>query len=156
MLAATLTTIVVFFPVTFLYGVSRFLFTALALSVVFSLLASYVVAMTVVPLFCAKFIKAHQAHEELGDDPNLRGKPRGWGQRFNNWFNRKFTGMLDGYEGVLKIGLLRPVALVLSISGVFILSLGLYPFIGQAPIFPAPIPASLSSASRHLRGLASN
>jgi multidrug efflux pump subunit AcrB len=43
-LAATLTTIVVFFPVTFLYGVSRFLFTALALSVVFSLLASYVVA----------------------------------------------------------------------------------------------------------------
>ena len=34
MLAATLTTVVVFFPVTFLYGVSRFLFTALALTVV--------------------------------------------------------------------------------------------------------------------------
>src|SRR5580700_8576608 len=32
-LAATLTTVVVFFPVTFLYGVSRFLFSALALSV---------------------------------------------------------------------------------------------------------------------------
>src|SRR5437667_434216 len=57
-LAATLTTVVVFFPVTFLYGVSRFLFSALALAVVLSLFASYVVAMTVVPLFCARFIKA--------------------------------------------------------------------------------------------------
>ena len=43
-LAATLTTVVVFFPVTFLYGVSRFLFSALALAVVLSLFASYVVA----------------------------------------------------------------------------------------------------------------
>ena len=133
-LAATLTTIVVFFPVTFLYGVSRFLFTALALSVVFSLLASYVVAMTVVPLFCAKLIKAHEAHKELGDTA-----PQGRGQRFNAWFNRKFTGMLDRYEGVIKIGLLRPVALVLGISGVFILSLGLYPLIGQA-YFPRTDP----------------
>ena len=37
---------------------SKFLFSALALAVVLSLLASYAVAMTVVPLFCAKFIKA--------------------------------------------------------------------------------------------------
>ena len=64
-LAATLTTAIVFFPVIFLYGVSRFLFTALALAVVLSLVASYFVAMTVVPLFCARLIKAHQveAHE---------------------------------------------------------------------------------------------
>ena len=52
-LAATLTSSVVFFPVIFLYGVSRFLFSALALAVVLSLVASYFVAMTVVPLFCA-------------------------------------------------------------------------------------------------------
>ena len=43
-LAATLTTAVVFFPVTFLYGVSKFLFSALALAVVLSLFASYFVA----------------------------------------------------------------------------------------------------------------
>ena len=65
-LAATLTTAIVFFPVVFLYGVSRFLFVALAMAVVLSLLASYVVAMTVVPLFCAKLIKKHQADEEVG------------------------------------------------------------------------------------------
>jgi len=57
-LASTLTTAVVFFPVIFLYGVSRYLFSALALAVVLSLFASYVVALTVVPLFCAKFIRA--------------------------------------------------------------------------------------------------
>jgi multidrug efflux pump subunit AcrB len=56
-LAATLTSAVVFFPVTFLYGVSRFLFSALALAVVLALFASYVIAMTVV-LFCARYIKA--------------------------------------------------------------------------------------------------
>ena len=61
-LAATFATVVVFFPVTFLYGVSQYLFTALALSVVLSLFASYVVAMTVVPVFCANFIKGHGGH----------------------------------------------------------------------------------------------
>src|SRR6185503_19514855 len=61
-LAATLTSSVVFFPVTFLYGVSRFLFSALALAVVLALFASYFVAMTVVPLFCETFLKAPPAH----------------------------------------------------------------------------------------------
>jgi HAE1 family hydrophobic/amphiphilic exporter-1 len=60
-LAATLTSSIVFFPVTFLYGVSRFLFSALALAVVLALFASYFVAMTVVPLFCARFLKAPHA-----------------------------------------------------------------------------------------------
>src|SRR3989441_9067744 len=66
-LAATITTAIVFFPVVFLYGVSRFLFMALATAVVLSLFASYVVAMTVVPLFCAKLVRKHQADEEVGE-----------------------------------------------------------------------------------------
>src|SRR5246500_5692257 len=52
-LAATSTTSIVFFPVTFLSGVSKYIFTPLALGVVLSILASYLFAMTVVPLFCA-------------------------------------------------------------------------------------------------------
>src|SRR5271165_1762369 len=73
-LAATLTTAIVFFPVVFLYGVSRFLFQALATSVVLSLLASYLVAMTVVPTFCARFIKAHGtlAHHGLAMELLIR------------------------------------------------------------------------------------
>jgi multidrug efflux pump subunit AcrB len=131
-LAATLATAVVFFPVTFLYGVSRFLFTALALSVVLSLFASYFVALTVVPLFCAKFIKGH--HE-----PGAEEKPKGFGQRFNTWFNQKFNGMLDGYDRSVKFALLRPAATVLGITGIFVLSLGLYPLTGEA-YFPRTDP----------------
>src|ERR1700675_1822394 len=66
-LAATIATSIVFFPVVFLYGVSRFLFVALATAVILSLFASYIVAMTVVPLFCAKLVKKHQADEECGE-----------------------------------------------------------------------------------------
>ena len=131
-LAATLTTAVVFFPVTFLYGVSRFLFSALALSVILSLFASYFVAMTVVPLFCAKWIKGHHEHEA--------DVPKNWGQKFNAWFNRKFTGMLNQYEGTLNKTLLRPIATVAGITGIFILSLGLYPFVGRA-YFPRTDPS---------------
>ena len=57
-LAATFTTSIVFFPVTFFQGVSKYIFTPLALGVVLSIFASYFFAMTVVPLFCAKFIQA--------------------------------------------------------------------------------------------------
>ena len=56
-LAATFTTAIVFFPVTFFTGVSKYIFTPLALGVVLSIFASYFFAMTVVPLFCAKFIR---------------------------------------------------------------------------------------------------
>src|SRR5213079_1866249 len=118
-LAATLTTVVVFFPVTFLYGVSRFLFTALALAVVLSLFASYFVAMTVVPLFCARFIKGAHSH-----DGSAPAGPQSLGRRSNGWFNRRFHGLLDQYDRALGWSLLRPLATVLTITGFFILSLG--------------------------------
>ena len=138
-LAATLTTAVVFFPVTFLYGVSQFLFTALALAVVLSLFASYFVAMTVVPLFCANLIKGHQADEELGHSEAGQPKPRGWGKRFNAWFNHKFNRMLDGYESLLSRTLVRPLMTVLGISGIFVLSLVFFPLIGKS-YFPRTDP----------------
>jgi hydrophobic/amphiphilic exporter-1 (mainly G- bacteria), HAE1 family len=133
-LAATLTTVIVFFPVIFLYGVSKFLFTALALAVVLSLFASYIVALTVVPLFCAKLIKSHHGH--VAGELEIK---KGFSRRFNSWFNRKFSQMLDRYEGWLNRALLRPLATVLGITGIFILSLGLYPFVGEA-YFPRTDP----------------
>src|SRR5487761_1799832 len=65
-LAATVSTSIVFFPVVLLTGVSKYLFTALALGVVLAMFASYVVAMTVIPLFCAKFIKI-TVHDDAED-----------------------------------------------------------------------------------------
>jgi multidrug efflux pump subunit AcrB len=140
-LAATLTTVVVFFPVTFLYGVSRFLFAALALAVVLSLFASYFVAMTVVPLFCARFIKAHPHNAQTvhAADRGPSCSPS-WSSRFNAWFNRKFRDLLDRYERTLGLALVRPFATVLGLSGLFLLSLGLFPLLGVA-YFPRTDPA---------------
>src|SRR5271157_4120106 len=64
-LAGTLVAVVDFFPVTLLVGVSKFLFSSLALAFCLSLLASFVVAMTVIPLFCSKFLKG-VPHERDG------------------------------------------------------------------------------------------
>src|SRR6202008_366228 len=97
-LAATLTTVVVFFPVTFLYGVSKFLFTALALAVVISLFVSYFVAMTVIPLFCSRFLRGlHHAKTE-GEEASEASENTSFGGRFNAWFNRFFGHLLDFYE----------------------------------------------------------
>ncbi|MBU6399793.1 MAG: efflux RND transporter permease subunit [Verrucomicrobia bacterium] len=131
-LAATLTLVVVLFPVTLLYGVSKFLFSALGIALVLSLFASYFVAMTVVPVFCAHLIKGVHAHTE-GEHP------RTWGGRFNAWFNRKFHGMLDGYDRSLQVALVRPLGTALAILGVFILSLTLFPMVGKA-YFPRTDP----------------
>jgi multidrug efflux pump subunit AcrB len=131
-LAATLTTAVVFFPVTFLYGVSKFLFTALASAVVISLFASYAVAMTVVPLFCARFLKGHHEPEGSGKEQGVR---QSWGNRFNAWFNLNFQTMLQAYERSVKIALGRPLAVVVCLLGLFLVSLPLYRVIGVA-FFP--------------------
>jgi len=130
-LAATLTTVVVFFPVAFLHGVSKFLFTALALAVVLSLFASYFVAMSVVPLFCAKLLKSSKKENSEGRKSMF--------SRFNAGFNRRFHTMLDGYERFLGKALVRPLMTVLGIVGLFVLSLGLYPLIGRA-YFPRTDP----------------
>jgi len=128
-LSATLTTGVVFFPVVFLYGVSRFLFIALASAVIFSLLASYVVAMTVVPLYCAKLIHKHEADEEVGAE-----RRRGLG-RIVTAFNHYFEVMLGKYDRTLAKSLLRPAATVVGLAGVSLLTLSLYPLLGVS-FFP--------------------
>jgi HAE1 family hydrophobic/amphiphilic exporter-1 len=133
-LAATLTTAIVFFPVVFLYGVSRFLFVALALAVVLSLFASYFVAMTVVPLFCAKLINKHQADEEVGDD-FVSSRFGRIGKKFNIYFEK----MLGNYDRTLSTALLKPAATVIGLAGVSLLCLSLYPFLGVS-FFPRTDP----------------
>ena len=139
-LAATLTTVVVFFPVTFLYGVSKFLFSALALAVVISLFASYLVAMTVIPLFCARYLKAmppgggHNPSGEYEIEPISAVGGSRW-DRFNAGFNRSFNRLLDSYEYWVKRAVKRPGMTVAVLSGVFVISLAIYPLLGLA-FFP--------------------
>ncbi len=129
-LAATLVDVVDFFPVTFLYSVSRFLFTALALAFCISLLISFVVAMTVIPLFCSRFLKTVPGHEHAAEQKSISR----WG-RFTEAFNRAFNRLLDLYERMVRAALHRPGWTVAALSCVFVLSIGLYPFLGVA-FFP--------------------
>jgi multidrug efflux pump subunit AcrB len=134
-LAATFTTAIVFFPVALLYGVSKYLFTALALTVVFALFASYIVAMTVVPLYCARFIKAPEtAHSGSGAQ-----KPASPFRRIIDGFNHRFQQMLNQYVFVVNRSILRPVSTTVGILGVVLLSFALFPLLGRS-YFPRTDP----------------
>jgi multidrug efflux pump subunit AcrB len=141
-LAGTLTTVVVFFPVTMLYGVSKFLFSALALAVVISLFASYFVALTVVPLFCARFIKTAHGdvdHESAETEEMVLAEPsshhHGLWARFNASFARGFDGLLHRYDRLVAKVLDRPKAVLLGFGALFLLSLLLFPLMGLS-FFP--------------------
>jgi multidrug efflux pump subunit AcrB len=133
-LAATFTTSIVFFPVTFFHGVSKYIFTPLALGVVLSIFASYFFAMTVVPLYCAKFINLHDESTDRG------GTKAGPFRRFERWFNEKFQAMLNWYEGWAKRSMERPgLTAALILGGVAVVLLAGVPFMGRA-YFPRTDP----------------
>ncbi|MDR3723352.1 MAG: efflux RND transporter permease subunit [Terracidiphilus sp.] len=146
-LAATVSTSIVFFPVLLLAGVSKYLFTALALAVVIALFASYAVAMTVVPLFCAKFITIgpdHESHAEMDADRTIDASAvkkrrirvfRTVVEKFNfafrrmeTWYTRKVGDALEHAGMVVSV-----------ICACVLLSFILYPFIGKA-FFPRTDP----------------
>jgi multidrug efflux pump subunit AcrB len=136
-LSGTLTTVVVFFPVTLLYGVSKFLFSAMALAVVISLAASYLVAMTVVPLFCALFLRhagQHASVERLNDEEAAKSST-GFAERFNTWFSGHFERLLVLYDRLVARVLVQPGRVVIASLVLFALSLFLYPLLGFA-FFP--------------------
>ena len=84
-LASTLATMVVLFPVVFLSGISKTLFVSLAIAVCFAMIGSYFAAMTVIPLFAARFlggrlIKTHELWLPLRLAQSLMGQlTRGYG-----------------------------------------------------------------------------
>ena len=133
-LAATSTTSIVFFPVTFLSGVSKYIFTPLALGVVLSIFASYIFAMTVVPLFCATFVRVD--HEE----GSVHAGEISLFQRMAAQFNVHFQRMLERYEGLAKRVLVRPgFTAAVILGGVALVILVLFPFLGRS-YFPRTDP----------------
>jgi len=129
-LAIMLVAVVVFFPVTLLFGVSKFLFSALALAVVIALCASYFDAVTVVPLFCAYFLKGIHTHGSAAE-----GVKQSWSERFHAAFNRKFERMLDFYERWVRKALDQPRIVLAGFGILFCLSFLLIPLIGVS-FFP--------------------
>ncbi len=144
-LAATVTTSIVFLPVAGLSGVSKYLFTPLALGVVLSMFASYAFAMTVIPLFCALFLKGHGHGErvetgEMVDHDEPKPKRRFGLQPLVEKFNFQFQRLVNWYEGLVRRALLRPGFTTAMILGsVLILTAVTFPFLGRA-YFPRTDP----------------
>jgi multidrug efflux pump subunit AcrB len=146
-LAATFSTCIVFFPVVLLFGVSKYLFTALALAVVLALFASYLVAMTVVPLFCALFVTIDPSHTHHGAAAVEEGLQSSIPTKRKiqvfrvviDKFNLGFHKLQTRYEKAIAVCLDRPVLVVEVFSLFVICSFALYPLLGKA-FFPRTDP----------------
>lgn len=121
-LVATITTVAVFFPVVFLFGMGKYLFTPMALSVTFAMFASYFLSRTLSPAFCAYFLKRHSPDEKRW----ALFRAADWG----------FDRLRVRYTALLRLAVRWRWATVI---GAFVLvgaSLPLYGLIGQE-LFPA-------------------
>ncbi|MGH7743773.1 MAG: efflux RND transporter permease subunit [Candidatus Dormibacteria bacterium] len=126
-MVSTITTIVVFFPVVFLAGLGRFLFTPLALSVAFAMAASYVLAMTLIPAYSARFLHPQEAAQD--------STTSGHAHIFVH-IAAKLEGLKETYEHWLKKALLRRKTVLAVAVVIFAIALASYPFLGKE-LFPA-------------------
>jgi len=124
-LASTITTIVVFLPVVFLFGVAKYLFSALALAVTFSMAASYVVSMSIIPIYCARYLTAKDAleAEEGGGHGPLAA------------FNRAYERFVDRFARLLDRVLDHKALLLGAVTAVFVGSMMMFPLLGTR-LFP--------------------
>ncbi|WP_047496782.1 efflux RND transporter permease subunit [Terriglobus sp. TAA 43] len=120
-LVSTLCICIVFLPMFFLSGVSRFLFVPLAEAVVFAMLASYILSRTLVPTLAMYLLKAH-AHGEHAN---------GFFARFQRGFNARFDKVRDAYDGLLRRLIAARKAFVPAFLGLCVCCMLLIPFLGQ-------------------------
>jgi multidrug efflux pump subunit AcrB len=118
-LVATLTTVAVFFPITFLTGMGRYLFAPMALAVAFSMAGSYLMAMTVVPAFCARFLRAGR------EGPVVR-----LSEAMSGWLQERFGA-------VARAAVRGRVLVAVAAAAILGTSALLYPRVGQELFPPA-------------------
>src|SRR4051812_10175728 len=124
-LAATLTICIVFFPVVLLEGPARFLFIPLGLGVVISMMASYLLSRTLVPVL-ARILMENESLHSHGD---------GLVQRFNRWRDEKFGRFQEAYGRALT-NVLEHRAVVLGAGALVLGFTALLPFVVGLDFFP--------------------
>ena len=118
----TLAICIVFFPVVLLTGVARFLFTPLAMAVVYAMLTSYLLSRTLVPMMARYLLPERHV------DPALSG----WHGRFTGGFER-LTG---SYHRALESFIAQRGFGMACVGLIVVMSLGLIRVVGE-DFFPA-------------------
>ncbi len=132
---ATLSICIVFVPVLLLTGTASYLFTPLALAVVFALMASYLLSRTLVPTMMAYLLGSEMElyrHGPSGEP--ARGRGLLW--RVHHLFNTLFEKLRYRYLGLLNWSLNHRGRVLTAFMAFSVASLGLAALIGQ-DFFPA-------------------
>jgi multidrug efflux pump subunit AcrB len=118
-LISTLAICCVFVAVFFLQGAARFLFTPMAMAVVFAMLASYGISRTLTPIVIRLLLRAEQSHH---------GAPKGLFARLHDRYNAGFDRFRDFYAwllaGILRRRVLTPLVGVAVVAIAAVVSLG--------------------------------
>ncbi len=132
---STLAICLVFVTVVFLTGTARYLFTPLAMSVVFAMMASYLLSRTLVPTM-ARYLLPKEIDMYLSEEQGTASTSGGWIWKVHTKFHHQFEKLRNSYANGLAWALNHRAVLV----GGFMLftagSLALLLFIGQ-DFFPA-------------------
>ena len=121
---------IVFVPMFFLPGVAGFLFVPMAMSVVFAMIASFVLSRTLVPTMAMYLLKPHQPADE---DEHLAGTPdsRNPLVRVQRAFEHRFERVHHGYVGLLYRTLQARRPFMLAFMAVVLISFALVPMLGR-------------------------
>jgi len=120
-LVSTLCICIVFLPMFFLGGVARFLFVPLAEAVVFAMLASYLLSRTLVPTLAMYLLRAKE-HASAA---------KGIFARFQQRFERVFTGVRERYHSLLQSLVFRRRIFIPAFLGICLAAFILVPFLGE-------------------------
>ncbi|SDE90400.1 efflux RND transporter permease subunit [Terriglobus roseus] len=138
---STLSICMVFTPVVLLSGPAKYLFTPLAMAVVFAMMASYFLSRTLVPTMMHFLLAAEIA---LYQDPEAAEKETEenfiwrWHTRFDGWFERRREGYKKLLERTLEsrgltIGVFA-LFVLLSLPLVFLMGEDFFPYIDSGQI----------------------
>jgi multidrug efflux pump subunit AcrB len=132
-LVSTLTICIVFVSVVFLTGPAKYLFTPMALAVVFAMLASYLLSRTLVPVLVNFLLGTEHSFE--GHAEPSSGKRSIFG-RINDRFNQGYFWFQDRYTQALRVFLRHRRGALLASMAVMSTAFVLLPFVGR-DFFPA-------------------
>ena len=128
---STLCICIVFVPMFFLTGIARFLFVPLAEAVIFAMLASYLVSRTLVPTLVMYMMRNHRHTHAIPGNKFAASFAR-----IHHSFNGAFEKFRRYFVAMLSVLLQRRKQFALGFSAFCLLSLALYPLLGQ-DLFPA-------------------